>query len=1079
MDSFDKWLLLVDHNNFSELFIDELGWDRPIAEKKSYSFALEEFELQPVASYKGIQVWACPSIPNAKIQREIDKSISKVSAERLIIFYDNVKQNWRWPMSRESSGKGIIRLVNHEHIVGKETLSLLQRLKFIAIPLTSEPPSLVEMLLRLRKAFDADQITKSFYKEFSSYQKNLVNSINGLEKGADKEWYSSLLLNRLMFIYFMQWKGFMDGNQNYLADSLEKIKKLQGPNNFYSFFNHFLLPLFHEGLGAGSKIELPAEIAAIVGTIPYVNGGIFSEHELESKNDIKISDQAFEEIFTFFDKYQWHLDSRRTGNPNEINPDVLGYVFEQFVNNKDQGAYYTKEDITDYMTSNTLVVKLLMRIQEECSINLFLPLVQNGERYIWPSLLHGEDSKELLPSKVDALAMESKVNLTVGLPGETAWETMERFRYVVDLRRRLANGEIDTVADLISLNIDLELLANDIIDALDTSEDVIKIWNILSSLKVIDPTCGSGAFLFAALNQLEHLYSVLLDVAEMHEKTAKNAELTALLSQVKKHPNRDYFVLKHAAQKNLFGVDLMKEATEIARLRLFLKLISAINEFADIEPLPDLEFNIKSGNLLIGITKSENVIQHVSTLDVVSFVEDINNQVDHLADLWENFTMSQEEGHTKAQIAKKMLSNGTAILRTSLDKLFYESASGKSAKLTFEDWKNESIPFHWFVEFPEVFQKGGFDVIIGNPPYIKKSKVSYDITGHLTSDCPDIYAMCMERASLITNSDGILTMIVMSNLVFSERYLKLREYLSKRFPRRWVSGYAKRPSLLFEGVQVRNSIFIGMSGGSMLHSAPLRRWTKEFRPHLMSTIRYIEVDAHIDNSFTWPFLTSPEIAQVFNSHKGSLREVVLQKGPAVEIIEGEPVWDKSLGNMAPLFYLGTGYNWISSFKIAPPVVDGDGKPATTSKLNIIWFKNEEVRDIAFTLFVSKWMFAWWAMVGDDFDVTRDNLTSFPISIESTHTSDRKKLVLLAAALQKQMSTKVKWQQVTFPDKRVIKVGNWDLSGCRDLLREIDDCWTGILGAGELKDSLEFQYFSTVKTSKSSYEGALEDVSNLD
>jgi hypothetical protein len=94
----------------------------------------------------------------------------------------------------------------------------------------------------------------------------------------------------------MQWKGFMDGNQNYLADRLEKIKKIQGPNQFYSFFKDFLLPLFHDGLGAGTKIELPVEIANLVGNIPYVNGGIFSEHELESKNDLSISDEAFEEI---------------------------------------------------------------------------------------------------------------------------------------------------------------------------------------------------------------------------------------------------------------------------------------------------------------------------------------------------------------------------------------------------------------------------------------------------------------------------------------------------------------------------------------------------------------------------------------------------------------------------------------------------------------------------------------------------------------------------------------------------------------------------------------------------------------
>ena len=1069
MDSTDKWLELIDSKNFSDLFIEELGWDRPITEKMHFSFGSEKFDLEPVASYKGIQVWTCANVPNAMIQREIDKSISRISAERLLIFHDEINQNWRWPMSREASGKGIIRLVNHEHIRGQRTLSLIQRLKFVAIPLDVEPPSLVDMLLRLRKAFDADQITKSFYKEFATYQKSLVTSIAGLETAAEKEWYSSLLLNRLMFIYFMQWKGFMDGNQNYLADRLEKIKKLQGPNQFYSFFKDFLLPLFHDGLGAGNKIEIPVEIAVMVGKIPYVNGGIFSEHELESKNDISISDAAFEEIFAFFDKYQWHLDSRRTGNPNEINPDVLGYVFEQFVNNKDQGAYYTKEDITDYMTTNTLVVRLLSQIQKECSINLFLPLVQNGERYIWPSLIHGEDQIDELVSLETSQQMDKKAPSVVALPGETGWESQERLKYAQRLRTKLANGEIDDVADLVSLNIDLELLASDIIDGLDTSEDVVKIWKILSSLKVIDPTCGSGAFLFAALNQLEHLYSILLDVAQMHEKSARNSELTELLHEVKKHPNRNYFVLKHAAQKNLYGVDLMKEATEIARLRLFLKLISAIENYEDIEPLPDLEFNIKSGNLLIGITKSENMMDFVSTLDALSFVEDINNQVTHLADLWNHFTTSQEEGYEKAKTAKKMLSNGTVILRKTLDQLFYESVKQNNSKQTFDEWKNSASPFHWFIEFPGVFQNGGFDVVIGNPPYIRKNKVSYDLTGHFTSNAPDIYAMCMERASLIADEEATFAMIVMLNLVFSERYENLREFLTKRYGMRWISGYGNRPSMLFDGVEVRNTIFIGTKGKTQLYSSSMHRWSKDYRPHLMSNIKYSKVPAKSDVARIWPFITSEEIFDVLSNSTSNLRQEVLPRGPEYVIKDGIPEWDKEQGKMAPLFYMGTARYWISCFKVVPPSEDGEGKPVTSSKLNVLWFRNDVSRDIAFTLFVSKWMFAWWAIYGDDFDVTKEILLSFPSDFEAISESNKKKLVALAEKLQISMSGKINWQKVTFPNKRVIKVGNWDLASSRSVIKEIDDVWTEILGAKKLVNHLQYQFYTTVKTSSEAEE----------
>ena len=126
----------------------------------------EKYDINPVASFKGIQVWSCNNVPNARIQREIDKEVSKVSAERLTVFYDDYYQNWRWPMSREASGKGTVRLVNHQHIKGEQTLSLLQRLKLISIPVSAVEPSMVEMLLRLRQAFDAEHVTKKFYKEF-------------------------------------------------------------------------------------------------------------------------------------------------------------------------------------------------------------------------------------------------------------------------------------------------------------------------------------------------------------------------------------------------------------------------------------------------------------------------------------------------------------------------------------------------------------------------------------------------------------------------------------------------------------------------------------------------------------------------------------------------------------------------------------------------------------------------------------------------------------------------------------------------------------------------------------------------
>ena len=167
MVDFPTLLKLLDKDEFSEIFIEKLGWNRPTAQKLIINFGEEKFELIPVAQFKGIQVWSCKGVPNARIQREIDKEVSKISAERLTIFYNVSLQNWRWPMSREASGRGVVRLVNHEHIKGQNTLSLLQRLKLIEIEINRDEPTLVEILIKLRKAFDAEQVTKKFYKEFS------------------------------------------------------------------------------------------------------------------------------------------------------------------------------------------------------------------------------------------------------------------------------------------------------------------------------------------------------------------------------------------------------------------------------------------------------------------------------------------------------------------------------------------------------------------------------------------------------------------------------------------------------------------------------------------------------------------------------------------------------------------------------------------------------------------------------------------------------------------------------------------------------------------------------------------------
>src|SRR5690606_31509050 len=107
--------------------------------------------------------------------------------------------------------------------------------------------------------------------------------IEGLSAASDKAWYASLMLNRLMFVYFIQKKGFLNGDENYLANRMGQVQAAAGKGKFHSFYRQFLRRLFHEGLGQ-TKAERDAELTRLIGDVPYLNGGLFSLHELEEAN---------------------------------------------------------------------------------------------------------------------------------------------------------------------------------------------------------------------------------------------------------------------------------------------------------------------------------------------------------------------------------------------------------------------------------------------------------------------------------------------------------------------------------------------------------------------------------------------------------------------------------------------------------------------------------------------------------------------------------------------------------------------------------------------------------------------------
>src|SRR5208283_4623517 len=641
---------LLQSGNLARLFVEELGWE-PCRQKLTLRAGESDYAFTAVAEKRGFTIWLCASadghLPDHTTRLKLDRALTQTSFEHLIVFAsgDFAQQSWTWV--RREPGRPLSART-HDYNRAQPGDSLLEKLQKLFVSLEEEEKgelSTITMAGRARAAFDIERVTKAFYRDFDTHRKAFLKFIDGIVEVADREWHASVMLNRLMFVYFIQRKGFLDNDRNYLRNRLDHCKKEKGKDKFYTFYRYFLLRLFHEGFGKRRKDRAP-DLEKLLGNIPYLNGGLFDVHELEKPErygkDIQIPDEAFERIFNYFDQYQWHLDERPLRADNEINPDVLGYIFEKYINQKQMGAYYTKEDITEYISKNTVLPFLFDAARPKCKIAFENPngptvwnlLAANPDRYIYPAVRLGADTT--LPDDIAAgvkdvskrTGWNKPASSEFALPTETWREVVARRTRCEEIRKKLAAGEIRDINELVTLNLDIRQFAQDVIENCEGPESLRVFWNAIERVTILDPTCGSGAFLFAALNILEPLYEACLDrmeafVADLDRSGEKHrpekfSDFRAVLERVDAHPNRRYFIFKSIILNNLFGVDIMEEAAEICKLRLFLKLAAQVepdtaSHNLGIEPLPDIDFNIRAGNTLVGYVNYGEVKRALGT----------------------------------------------------------------------------------------------------------------------------------------------------------------------------------------------------------------------------------------------------------------------------------------------------------------------------------------------------------------------------------------------------------------------------------------------------------------------------------
>ncbi len=838
--------------DFKRLFTEELGWGRSSGRPVPVEVDGARYRLAPIAELGGMVVYQCESqaaergaMPPANIRKKIDKRVADLAFEHILIFVDAARTQAVWQWVKRGAGQSA-KARQHTYTRGQPGDSLLQKLVGIAFDidqLDEEGKVAISVVTgKVAKAFDVDRVTRRFYTEFKSQHDALTKFVKGVDAATERAWYALVMLNRLMFIYFIQKKGFLDGDEDYLRHRLEASKK-DGRDQYY---RHFLIRLFFEGF-ALEEAERPPEVRKLLGRIPYLNGGLFLPHPIEKQHglplsptlppsqqaatgegSIQIPDSVFERLFAFFDQYAWYLDDRPLRADNEINPDVLGYIFEQYVNQKQMGAYYTKEDITGYICRNTILPFLFDKLAT-FRYNVVHPLpLKDVEPYIYPAVKQAEylptETEREYAARQKRLAQIRALTPTPASPVATPGGPPP-------LRGsgghgQSATGEGLSINDLITYNLDIERFVQDWLRGLDDPLTLRAFYfECLKKLTVLDPTVGSGAFLFAAMNIVEPLYELCLDkMAHWAGPKHAYADFKEELARVAEHPNRRYFVFKSIIVNNLYGVDIMEEATEICKLRLFLKLVAQVEDVNHIEPLPDIDFNIRAGNTLVGYASLEEVERAAQrSLFNVNLPQRIKE-----ADV---ALRAFRELQTQRGISARVLAKAKTDTQKKLGEIeteLNEALRSEYGARKLETFVESHRPFHWYVEFNRIMQDGGFDVIVGNPPYVEYSKVKQDYTvrGYETEKCGNLFALVMERSVGILHSNGRLGLIVPVSFASSGAFDRIRDVMWNCNRVLWLSHFANRPGQLFSGAQNRLTIVLTGSAGaiSAAFSTRYHRW---------------------------------------------------------------------------------------------------------------------------------------------------------------------------------------------------------------------------------------------------------------
>ncbi len=818
---------------------------------------------------------------------------------------------------------------------------------------------------------------KRFYAGFRAAHTYLLTFLHDIASPTERTRFAALLLYRLTFLYFLQQLGLLDNNPHYLYDTLKHLQQHGRENSFLSFYHHLLLHLFYEAPPTSTFNELLA-------TIPRFHVALFDLTTIEPLDNRLIPDEAFEQLFALFDSYKWQIDTQSA--PTTVHPALLTYLFEQSINKKQMGAYYTKEDVSEYIGRNTIIAYILQTIQQACAED-FRP-----DGSIW-QLLRGDPDRYIA----------SAIRRSEYLPAETEREYAQRRTRYTEQKTMLAAGKIVALNDFITYNLDITCFLRDIIATTSNARLLHALYHCLASMSILDPTCGSGAFLFATLNILTPLYTACLQ--RMHALLASPGsypseyltQFREILQQADQYADPTCFVLKTIISNNIYGVDIMPEATEICRLRLFLTFVARLTHPDEIALTPTLTLHIRSGNTLVGFVRAQEAEKAIA------------GQINH------ELPDREQQASLDAYLASRYI------------------AEGEQATTAIQQWRESHQPFHWFLEFHEIMQRGGFDVIIGNPPYVEYSKVRhiYHVQGYETMTCGNLYAAVIERSlALCRPGSAFLGYVVPLSICGSLRFHQLRYIIKQHTSAHWFANFEIFPCRLFDGAFQRLSILLVRHAIRPENNAfvtKIQRWYASERPHLIDLIAYTKTQCTL-NPLVIPKLASPLqeriLHKVMSQAAGQTIATMLAAHPTDHFVyyqEATNYWTKAI-NCIP-------YYKKNGALMAPP----HGR--------FLYVHDAPTAQTMMAVMNSSLFYVWFATFSDGFHLSHTLVKAFPVSRELY---GQQELLLLSQELQRNIQTHARrstrnTRATSRPnkDRLLIELEEYRMSHCKSLIDAID------------------------------------------